>query len=75
MVVNCIDEEGIRDVADVLRSDWITTGRKVPEFEQAVGDYVGAEYDVAVNSGTAALYAAMHAIGVRPLATRSSWPP
>lgn len=61
-----IDEEDIRAVVDVLRSDWITTGPKVSVFEQAVADYVGAKYAVAVNSGTAALHAAMYAIGVGP---------
>jgi len=61
-----IDEEDIRAVVDVLRSDWITTGPKVSEFEHAVMDFVGAEHAVAVNSGTAALHAAMCAIGVGP---------
>ena len=61
-----IDEADIRAVVDVLRSDWLTTGPKVSEFEQAVADYVGAEYAVAVNSGTAALHAAMYAVGVGP---------
>jgi perosamine synthetase len=59
-----IDEADIRAVVDVLRSDWITTGPKVSEFEHAVMDFVGAEHAVAVNSGTAALHAAMCAIGV-----------
>jgi perosamine synthetase len=61
-----IDEADIQAVVDVLRSDWLTTGPKVPEFEQAVADYVGAKYAVAVSSGTAALHAAMCAIGVGP---------
>lgn len=61
-----IGEADIRAVVDVLRSDWLTTGPKVSEFEQAVADYVGAEYAVAVNSGTAALHAAMYAVGVGP---------
>ncbi len=59
-----IDEADIRAVVDVLRSDWITTGPKVSEFEHAVMDFVGTEHAVAVNSGTAALHAAMCAIGV-----------
>jgi perosamine synthetase len=61
-----IDEDDIQAVVDTLRSDWLTTGPKVPEFEQAVADYVGSEYAVAVNSGTAALHAAMYAVGVGP---------
>ena len=60
-----IDEADIQAVTEVLRSDWLTTGPKVAEFEQAVADYVGAKYAVAVNSGTAALHAAMYAIGVK----------
>jgi perosamine synthetase len=60
-----IDEEDIQAVVDVLRSDWLTTGPKVSEFERAVADYVGAKYAVAVSSGTAALHAAMNAIGVK----------
>ncbi len=60
----CIDEEDIQAVVDVLRSDGLTTGPKVPEFEEAVADYVGAKYAVAVSSGTAALHAAMCAIGI-----------
>lgn len=61
-----IDEADIRAVVDVLRSDWITTGPKVSEFERAVADYVGAKFAVAVNSGTAALHAAMHAADIGP---------
>ncbi len=61
-----IEEDDIRAVIDVLRSDWLTTGPKVLEFEQAVVDYVGAKYAVAVSSGTAALHAAMYAIGIGP---------
>ena len=61
-----IDEDDIQAVVKVLRSDWLTTGPKVSEFEQAVADFVGAKYAVAVNSGTAALHAAMYAIGIGP---------
>jgi len=61
-----IDEEDIRAVVDVLRSDWLTTGSKVAEFEQALADYVGAKYAVAVNSGTAALHCAMYALEIGP---------
>ena len=49
-----------------LRSDWLTTGPKIAEFEQAIADYVEAKYAVAVSSGTAALHAAMYAIDVKP---------
>ena len=62
----CIDEDDIRAVVEVLRSDWLTTGPKVAQFEEAVAQFVGAQEAVAVNSGTAALHAAMHAIGIGP---------
>ena len=61
-----IDEDDIQAVVDVLRSDWITTGPKVLEFEQTVADFVGVKEAVAVSSGTAALHAAMNAIGIGP---------
>jgi perosamine synthetase len=61
-----IDEEDIKAVIEVLRSDWLTTGPKVAEFEQALARYVGANYAVAVSSGTAALHCAMYALGIGP---------
>ena len=61
-----IDEEDIRAVVEVLRSDWLTTGPKVAEFEQAVADFVDARQAVAVSSGTAALHAAMYALNISP---------
>jgi len=61
-----IDEEDILAVTQVLRSDWLTTGPKVEEFEQAFAQYVGTKEAVAVSSGTAALHTAMYALGIRP---------
>ena len=61
-----IDEKDVAAVCQVLRSDWLTTGPKVQEFEQAVAEYVGAKYAVAVSSGTAALHCAMFALGIGP---------
>jgi len=61
-----IDNTDIRSVTEVLRSDWITTGPKVHEFEVAVADYVGARSGVAVSNGTAALHAAAFAAGIGP---------
>ncbi|MGN0153924.1 MAG: UDP-4-amino-4,6-dideoxy-N-acetyl-beta-L-altrosamine transaminase [Lachnospiraceae bacterium] len=60
-----IDEKDIQAVVDVLRSDYLTTGPKVTEFEKAVADYVGAKYAVAVSNGTAALHIACLAAGIR----------
>ena len=61
-----VDEEDIQAVMEVLRSDWLTTGPKVEEFEQAFAQYVGTKEAVAVSSGTAALHAAMYALGIGP---------
>ena len=59
-----LDEDDIRAVADVLRHGWLTQGPKVAEFEQAIANYVGAKYAVAVSSGTAALHLACLAAGI-----------
>ncbi|MBO8129730.1 MAG: UDP-4-amino-4,6-dideoxy-N-acetyl-beta-L-altrosamine transaminase [Peptococcaceae bacterium] len=59
-----VDEEDIQAVNEVLRSDWLTTGPKVPEFEERVAEYVGAKYAVAFSSGTAALHGACFAAGL-----------
>ncbi len=61
-----IDEEDIRAVADVLRSDFLTQGPVVEQFESALASYCGAKFAVVVNSGTAALHAAYVAIGILP---------
>jgi perosamine synthetase len=61
-----IDEEDIRAVVEVLRSDWLTTGPKVAEFEQAFADFVNTKDAVAISSGTAALHAAVYALGIVP---------
>lgn len=59
-----IDEEDIQAVVDVLKSDYLTTGPAVQNFEKAVADYVGAKYAVAIANGTAALHAACYAAGI-----------
>lgn len=61
-----VDEDDIAAVADALRSDWLTTGPRIEEFERSFARYVGAGEAVAVNSGTAALHAALAAAGVGP---------
>lgn len=61
-----IDDEDIHAVIEVLQSDWLTTGPKVAEFEKALADFVEAKEAVALNSGTAALHAAMYALGIGP---------
>lgn len=59
-----IDEDDIRAVVEALRSDFLTTGPKVEEFERCVAEYVGAKYAVAISNGTAALHAACIAAGI-----------
>jgi perosamine synthetase len=61
-----VDDDDIAVVVDVLRSDWLTTGPKIPEFEQAFAALTGSLEAVAVSSGTAALHAAMYAIDIKP---------
>ena len=59
-----VDEDDIQAVVDVLRSDWLTTGAKVGEFEEAFAAWVGAKHAVSFSSGTAALHAAAFAAGL-----------
>ena len=60
-----LDEADIQAVVDVLRSDWLTTGPKVQEFEEAFALLVGAASAVSFSSGTAALHAAAFAAGLK----------
>lgn len=57
-----ISEEDVQAVVDVLRSDYLTQGPKVPEFERRLAEQVGAQYAVAVNSATSALHMACLAL-------------
>ncbi|AFV22917.1 aspartate aminotransferase [Methanolobus psychrophilus R15] len=59
-----LDEAEIEAVSDVLRSGMIAQGQRVADFEQAFAEYNGVEHAVAVNSGTAALHAALLAHGI-----------
>ena len=60
-----IGEDDIQAVTEVLRSDWLTTGPKVGEFEEAFSAWVGARYAVSFSSGTAALHGAAFAAGLK----------
>jgi len=60
-----LDEDDIQAVVDVLRSDWLTTGPKVAEFEEAFASYVGTQFAVSFSSGTGALHAASFASGLK----------
>lgn len=61
-----INQEDIDSVVDVLKSDFLTQGPVVPEFEKQVTAYCGAKHGVAVNSATSALHIACLALGVGP---------
>jgi perosamine synthetase len=61
-----IDNDDVNAVIEVLRSDWITTGPKVAEFEEAFAAYVGSKYAVSFSSGTAALHGASFAAELGP---------
>ena len=60
-----ITDSDIQAVVETLRSDWLTTGPKIAEFEQAIAAWVGAKYAVSFSSGTAALHAAAFAAGLQ----------
>lgn len=61
-----ISEEDIKSVVDVLKSDYLTQGPKVREFEERFSEYIGCKYAVAVSNGTAALHLCSLAMGVTP---------
>lgn len=61
-----LDDSDIEAVVDVLRSDWLTQGPAIGEFERRVAAYCGSRHAVAVNSGTSALHLACLAAGVGP---------
>jgi len=60
-----IDEEDIKAVLEVLKSDFITQGPKIGEFEEKLAKKVGAKYAVVFNSGTSALHAVYYALGLK----------
>lgn len=61
-----ITDEDIQAVVETLRSDYLTQGPKIAEFEVAFANYVGAKYAVAVANGTAALHLSTLALNVKP---------
>ncbi|SDP58957.1 UDP-4-amino-4,6-dideoxy-N-acetyl-beta-L-altrosamine transaminase [Selenomonas ruminantium] len=59
-----IEDDDIRAVSDVLKSDYLTCGPKIDELEQKLCEITGAKYAVVVSNGTAALHVACMAVGV-----------
>lgn len=60
-----IDKKDISAVSSVLKSDFLTTGPKVSEFEERFAQFVGTKYAVAVSNGTAALHLSCLAAGLK----------
>lgn len=61
-----INDDDVRAVIEVLRSDWLTQGPAVERFEQQVAAYCGARHAVALSNATAALHLACLAAGLGP---------
>jgi len=61
-----ITQEDIDAVVEVLKSDFLTQGPKIAEFEKDFAKYIGSKYAIAVSNGTAALHLCTLALGVKP---------
>lgn len=61
-----ITEEDIAVVAETLRSDYLTGGPRIAQFEETFARYIGSKYAVAVANGTAALHLSAMSLGVKP---------
>ena len=61
-----ISEEDVKAVSDVLKSDFLTQGKAVPEFENKVSEYCNVNFAFAVNSATSALHISCLALDVGP---------
>ncbi|MFA6196736.1 MAG: UDP-4-amino-4,6-dideoxy-N-acetyl-beta-L-altrosamine transaminase [Sulfurimonas sp.] len=62
--IQCIEEDDINGVIEVLKSPFLTQGKKVEEFEKALCDYTGAKHAISFNSATSALFGAYLACGI-----------
>src|SRR2546421_1207838 len=73
-----IGDDEIAEVAETLRSGWLTTGPRAAELEWRMAEYLEAEHVLALASGTAALHLALVALGVGPgdevITTAITWP-
>lgn len=59
-----ISDEDIQAVVDVLKSDFLTQGPVVPNFEQVLCEYTGVTHAVVTNNATSALHLACRALGL-----------
>lgn len=60
-----VDNDDIEAVVEVLKSDWLTCGPKVDEFERVIASYCNVKYAVAFSSGTSALHGAYFILGIK----------
>ena len=60
-----IDNKDIKNVIKTLKSDYLTTGPKVPSFEKKLSKFIGSKYSVCLNSATSALHIACLALGLK----------
>ncbi|MBN2725417.1 MAG: UDP-4-amino-4,6-dideoxy-N-acetyl-beta-L-altrosamine transaminase [Deltaproteobacteria bacterium] len=61
-----IDDDDINAVIETLKSDFMTQGPKISEFERAVADFHNSRYAIAFSNGTSALHGCYHACGIKP---------
>src|SRR5439155_8384494 len=61
-----VGEDEIQEVADTIRSGWITTGERTARFEREFRTYAGSRHAIALNSCTAGLHVALSALGIGP---------
>lgn len=61
-----ITDEDIQAVVETLKSDYLTQGPRIPEFEKAFAEYLGCQYACMVSNGTAALHLCAMALDIKP---------
>lgn len=61
-----ITDEDIQVVVNTLKSDYLTQGPKIVEFEKNLANYCGCKYACVVSNGTAALHLCAMALGIKP---------
>jgi UDP-4-amino-4,6-dideoxy-N-acetyl-beta-L-altrosamine transaminase len=59
-----VDDDDIKTIVDTLKSDYLTQGPRIGEFEKSICEYTGAKYCVAVSNGTAALHLSVLALEI-----------
>lgn len=62
----CITDEDVEAVVEALKSDYMTQGPRIGEFEKIFANYIGCKYACMVSNGTAALHLCAMALGIRP---------